>query len=132
MCNIFLGLSKGPNPPENPTDPTRQVLGGSENIQVEFWVSISGYFRVRVGVDHINILLQPNFFLFEKNPTSLLFSLRLPQLYTSLKEWLMVAGHINEISVWLTWVSTIFIWVYLHGLVIADGGGVGSITKEGA
>ena len=35
--------------PDRP-NPTRKVLGGSENIRVGFRVLISGYFRIWVGI----------------------------------------------------------------------------------
>ena len=53
------------------TQPTRQVLGGSENIRVGFRVLISCYFRVQVGVgfgvgSYKYCTSEPDFFFFEK------------------------------------------------------------------
>ena len=82
---VIHRTKQGLGPPENPTrpGPTRQVLGGSENIQVRFWVLISGNFWVqlgiRSGVGSYKYTSLNSIFSFEKNPT-LLFSLRLPQL----------------------------------------------------
>ena len=69
-------------------DPTRQVLGGFENIRVEFWTLMSGYFRVWVGLvsSSYKYTFGPFFFFFlkkVKNPT-LLVPLRLPNSSTSL------------------------------------------------
>ena len=64
-----LGLSKGPDPPENPTRPDR-FWGGSDNIRIGFGPKFRTIFRVRVGVwsisGPINILLLNLIFFFWK------------------------------------------------------------------
>ena len=55
--------------PDRP-NPTRKVLGGSENIRVGFRVLISGYFRIWVGIrSYISYFWTRFFFFFEKNST---------------------------------------------------------------
>ena len=45
---------QGTQPTRKPDSSTRQVLGGSENIQVGYWAQILGYFRVWVSVGSVS------------------------------------------------------------------------------
>ena len=85
--SIFIRTEQGPSPLEHPTRPER-FLDGSENIRDGFWVSFSGYFRVRVGFgagvgSDKYTTLNSNFFFFWIKPYSV--SSRLPQLSASLR-----------------------------------------------